>query len=331
MNVLITGAGGFLGRYIARQLLAQGHKVFNFSRSKHPILDELGVISIQGDITKYQEVESAFSDMDAIVHTASKIGMAGKWDDYFQTNVTGTTNVIAACTFHKIAKLIYTSTPSVVFGKDDLEGVDESRPYPEVHLNHYAKSKAMAEQLVLDANNSNTLCTVALRPHLIFGPDDPHIIPKILEASQKKKLKIVGDGENLVDVIFVENAAKAHVNALKTLDTGTKICGNAYFLGQEKPVNLWNFINEILKLHGFAPITKKVNANLAYSIGAIFEFIFFLFRITSIDPPMTRFTSLQFSKSHYFDLGASIADLGSYQDVSTQEALARSKSTHTAR
>lgn len=319
MNVLITGAGGFLGQHLAQSLLDMGFKVWNFSRKSHPKLLQMGVQTIQGDLRDEDSVRNALLNMDAVFHVASMVGMWGKYEDFYKTNVVGTENIINGCLYHNIKKLIYTSSPSVVFGKDDLCGVDETIEYPEQYLCHYAETKALAEQLVLEANGK-TLATVALRPHLIFGPNDPHIFPKLVETARQGKLKRVGNGKNMVDVVFVQNAVDAHIQAFTKLDIGSQVSGQAYFIGQEKPVNLWDFINEILTRYELPTLTKSIPAFFAYFIGWSMEKIYSLLRIKS-EPRMTRFISLQFSKSHYFDHSKAKTELGYVPRVLIKEAL----------
>lgn len=319
MNILVTGAGGFLGRHLTVSLLAQGHKVWNFSRQDHPALKTLGVETICGDLKNRAEVESAFRGMDAVFHVASRVGIWGDYEDFYRTNVIGTENVIQACRASSITKLVYTSTPSVVFDARDICGADETKPYSNKFHGNYAKTKTIAEQMVLHANDDK-LCTVALRPHQIIGPDDPHLVPRLVQAAKQGRLKIVGTGKNLVDVTYVQNAVDAHLLAFEKLAPGSAVAGQAYFIGQEKPVVLWEFINEILSRHHLPPITDKVPAWLAFNIGLFFECWYKFFRIDG-EPPMTRFVALQFSRSHYFSHQKAKNDFGYEPKISIEQAL----------
>lgn len=319
-KVMITGAGGFLGGYIAKKLACNpNYELYSFSRSHYPKLKDLGVNERLGDLKNYSDVKKALEGMDAVIHTASMVGMWGRYEDFFQTNVVGTENILKAMKELGIKKLVYTSTPSVAFGRQSLCGVDESTPYPERYLSNYAKTKAIAEQKVLSANGSK-LCTVALRPHLIFGPGDLNLIPRVIEAQKKGRLKIVGNGENLVDVTYVENAADAHIMALEKLSPESAIAGKAYFLGQG-PIKLWDFTNEILLRSGLPPVTKKISIKTAFAIGFIIESILKIFRIYNIHPPMTRFVSLQLGKSHYFSHKNLERDLGYIPAISIEEGI----------
>lgn len=321
IKVLVTGAGGFLGGYIARDLIAQGYEVFSFSRSKYDSLEKMGVTQRQGDLSNFSDVEAAFAGMDAVIHTASQVGMWGRYEDFYKTNVTGTENVIRACHTNKISKLVYTSTPSVAFGDESLCNVTEAVGYPERYLSMYAETKAIAEKLVLLANGGS-LSTVAIRPHLIFGPGDLNLVPRVVDAAKAGKLKIIGDGENLVDVTYVENASMVHVMALEKLSPESPIAGKAYFLGQG-PIKLWDFTNELLKRSGVKPVTKKISFKAAYFIGFVIEMVLKAIGKFDIHPPMTRFVALQLGKSHYYNHVNLESDLGFKPKYSIEEGLDR--------
>ncbi len=319
MKMVVTGAGGFLGRNLTVALLAEGHRVWNFSRQNHTSLKAMGVETICGNLQNPDDVKKAFEGMDAVFHVASRVGIWGNYHDYYQTNVIGTENVIKSCRANGITKLVYTSTPSVVFDGGDIRGADETKPYSSNFLNDYSKTKMMAEQMVLRAN-SEALCTVALRPHQIIGPDDPHLVPRLVNAAKRGKLKIVGTGGNLVDVTYIQNAVDAHILAFQHLSPQSPVAGQAYFIGQERPVVLWDFINEILARHNLSPVTRKVSAQFAFNVGLFFESWYRLLRLKG-EPPMTRFVALQFSRSHYFSHQKAKNDFGYDPKISIEQAL----------
>lgn len=321
MKILVTGGGGFLGRHLVKMLIERGHQVESFSRSSHPILDRLQVKSHKGDLKNYSQVLAACEGKDAIFHVASKVGMWGSWKDFYEINVLGTKNILKAAKEANIPYLVYTSTPSVVFNKKDITGGNENLSYSKQPQNFYQKSKIMAEKLVLFQKDVKA---IALRPHLIFGEDDPHIIPKIIERAKAGKLRKIGDGQNLVDVTYVENAAHAHILALEKLMTNPKVCGNAYFIGQENPVNLWEFINSILSINKAPIVTKKISLKAAIFLGKIMEFFYRILGIKQ-DPPMTSFVAMQLGTSHYFSHSNAKTDLGYYPRVSLYQAMERLK------
>lgn len=316
-NILVTGGSGFLGSYIIDQLKQEGFNPISFSRNQSEKLKVKNIEQRLGDLSNYADIKNALTDIDAVIHTASKVGMHGTFDEFFRSNVTGTMNLIKAMKDSKINKLVYTSTPSVVFGKDDIILGDESLPYPNYFLTHYAHSKKIAEEFVINSCNEN-FHAISLRPHLIFGPGDLNLIPRMIEARKKNRIKIVGDGKNLVDIIYVENAAIAHLNALKKV--GPNLSKKCYFIGQG-PVNLWTFTNEVLKHYNLPAINQKVSLNLAYSIGLIIELFLNFFQLNHIHPPMSRFIALQLGKSHYFSHKNAKADLGDYEKVTIQQGI----------
>lgn len=321
MKALVTGGGGFLGGVIVRQLLARGDEVRSLARGAYPELEALGVEVLRGDLSDGASVSKAVAGCDVVFHVAAKAGVWGSRASFEQANVEGTRNVLEACRAHGVSKLVYTSTPSVVSAGGDVEGVDESAPYPERFEAEYPRTKAIAERLVLEANGP-TLATVALRPHLIWGPGDTQFIPRLVARAKAGRLRLVGDGRALVDVIYVDNAAEAHLLAADRLSPGSPVAGRAYFLSQGEPVAVADMINGLLEAAGLPPVTKRVSPGVAYAAGATMEFLYGALRLKA-EPPMTRFLAKQLSTAHWFDISAARRDLGYQPRVSTQEGLRR--------
>jgi nucleoside-diphosphate-sugar epimerase len=320
-NALVTGGGGFLGKAIVKKLLKEKIKVTSFSRNFYPGLEQMGVRQIQGDLADRENVVKAFGKMDTVFHTAAKPGIWGPFEEFFKANVTGTRNVIKACMKNHIKQLIYTSSPSVIFDEYDMENVDESVPYPEKYLAPYPETKAMAEKLVKQAAKKG-LNTIILRPHLIWGPEDNHLVPGII--SRAGKLKQVGPNDDLVDTIYIDNAADAHILASQKLLENPLLSGNIYFISQDEPVSKWKMANAFLEAAGFPPIKGHVSGKTAYIAGTIFEFVYQLFNIKK-EPPMTRFAAKELATSHWFNISKAKKDLGYTPKVSTQEGLQRLK------
>ena len=325
LKVLITGGGGFLGSYVVDELLKKNYHVFSFSRKSYESLEQRGATCLVGNLNNFEDVSKAVEKVDAVIHTAALAGVWGKWEDFYTTNFLGTKNIVKACLLHNVRNLVYTSSPSVVFNGDSIEGQGEELPYARKHLSHYPVTKAMAEKYVLDANSDN-LKTSALRPHLIWGPNDPHFMPRLLDRANSGKLKQIGDGENLVDVIFVENAALAHVQVLEKLITDPqKTAGKTYFIGQEKPVKLWDFVNRLILAAGGKPVKKRIPFWLGYLIGIMMEKSYSFLRIFSKEPLLTKFLVLQLAKSHYFAHGQAIEDFDYKANVGLEEGFDRLK------
>jgi 2-alkyl-3-oxoalkanoate reductase len=320
-NILVTGGGGFLGKTIIRQLLAEGHRVTSFSRGTYPELDALGVPQLSGDIADAGAVKAAFHGMDAVFHTAAKAGVWGTYDDYHRPNVAGTRNVITACRSSRVPMLVYTSSPSVVFDGGDMQGVDESVPYPALYHAPYPQTKAKAEQAVLAAADGK-LKTIALRPHLIWGPEDNHLVPRII--TRAKTLRRVGNGNNRVDTIYVDNAARAHVMAMQALENNPAVSGRVYFISDDNPIRLWEMVDRILDAGGKPPLTRSISPRTAYRVGAVMEWAYRTFGISG-EPRMTRFLARELATSHWFDISAAKRDLGYTADISIDEGIRRLK------
>lgn len=321
MRVLVTGAGGFLGFEIVKMLRQRGLSVRSLSRQSYPKLQALGVDHLCGDLADLSKVRQAVEGCDVVFHVAAKAGIWGKWSEYYQANVVGTQNILQACRDCRTPRLIFTSSPSVTFAGVDQNGVSNNEPYSSKFLAYYPYSKAIAEKLVLESN-SDSLLTIALRPHLIWGPDDPHLIPRLVARAKKGKLRKIGSADKLVDTVFVENAALAHLCALDRLQKGASCAGKAYFVSQGEPEPLWSFINKILSVYGLPPVTRSVPQWLAVRVGGILETLYSLLPLSG-EPPMTRFVALQLSTAHWFDTTPIREDLGFVPTITTAQGLER--------
>lgn len=320
-RALVTGGGGFVGIHIVKQLRAAGIDCLVLGRNTYPEAEKLGARCVRCDIRDATAVRQEITDVDTVFHVAALAGIWGDWEEYYQINVRGTENVIAACRENGVQNLIYTSTPSVVFNGDDIIEGDESLPYGKKVLCNYAKSKIIAEKNIL-ASNSDSMKTCAIRPHLVWGPGDPHLIPRLLERGRKKELKKVGSCKNLVDISYVENVATAHLLAAKNLESTGTAAGKAYFISQGEPVNLWEWVDELFATFEVPALTKRIPFPLAYSAGAILEVIHRVV-VPVREPKMTRFLAEQLAKSHCFSINNAKRDLGYKVEISTREGMKR--------
>jgi len=294
-TALVTGGTGFLGRHIVEKLLAQGRPVAVLARNPAPDLEKRGVRFIRTSLDDESAVRAACRGIDTVFHVAAKVGVWGRYDDFFRANVLGTRALLAGCREHGVARFVHTSTPSVVYNGLDLANADESLPLTTACPSPYPLTKAIAEREVLAAN-SPTLRTVALRPHLIWGVGDPHLVPRILERARAGRLRIIGAGQNRVDMVHVANAADAHLLAEKALDGPA--AGRAYFITNGEPVGF-----------GEPPVTRHVSLRTASAIGAVCETAWRILPLKG-EPPMTRFIAAELAKDHWFSLDAARRDLG---------------------
>lgn len=329
IKALVTGGGGFLGQYIVEQLLQRGDEVTVFCRGQYAALDQLGVRTIRGDIQDAAMVSHACSGMDAVFHVAAVPGIWGPWKHFHGVNTVGTRNVVSGCELQGVSRLIFTSSPSVVFDGSDHVNADESLPYPTRWMCHYPHSKALAEQHVLAAS-CDRLRTISLRPHLIWGPRDNHLIPRLIDRARSGRLRRVGDGTNVVSISYVENAAAAHLQAEFALRTSGAAAGKPYFVNDPEGVNLWEWINRLLLLADLPEVSKSISHQAASRIGHLMELAWKTLPFRG-EPPMTRFVAAQLAGSHCYSTRAAEGAFGYVPVVQMSDAMQRLKQTFDTR
>ena len=330
MKILVTGGGGFLGQALCRGLVERGHDVVSFNRGVYRQLDALGVRQCQGDLADRDAVLDAAHGCEAIFHNAAKAGAWGSYDSYHRANVLGTDHVIAACRALGIGTLVYTSSPSVTHRATHpvAGGTADKVPYGEHFKAPYAATKAIAEKAVLAANDAN-LATIALRPRLIWGPGDQQLLPRLVARARAGRLRLVGDGANLIDTTYIDNAAQAHFDAFDHLQPAAACAGRAYFISNGEPKPAREIINALLQAAGAPPVTKTLPFPAAYAIGAVCEAAWTLLPLRG-EPPLTRFLAEQLATTHWYDMAPATRDFGYVPRVSIAEGLARLASTYHA-
>jgi 2-alkyl-3-oxoalkanoate reductase len=323
MKVLVTGGGGFLGQAICRSLVERGFEVASFNRGAYPELGAIGVRQVQGDLADRDAVLTAAQGVAAIFHNAAKAGAWGPYEDYHRANVLGTRHVIDACRTHGIARLVYTSTPSVTHrATHPVEGgTADTVPYGSGFKAPYATTKAIAEREVLAAN-SPELATIALRPRLIWGPGDNQLVPRLAERARQGRLRIVGSGANLIDTTYIDNAAQAHIDAFHHLVPGAACAGRAYFISNGEPMAVRDLVNALLRAVGAPTVDKHLSFRAAYTIGAVCEAAWTVLPLKG-EPPLTRFLAEQLATTHWYDMSPATHDFGYVPKVTIEEGLRR--------
>lgn len=314
--VFITGASGFIGGRLAARLLGEGRRVRALARRPLPELEKLGAELVPGDLNDAGSLRRGCEGVETVFHVAGRVGIWGPEADFVRVNVKGTFNVVFACRDAGVRQLVYTSSPSVVYTGKDLAGVNESAPLCTAAPCAYPTSKAAAEKIVTGANGPE-LATVALRPHLVWGPGDQNVVPGVLALAKQGRLKIIGSGRNKVDVTHITNVVDAHLFAEQALITSNLLGyksgqgpgGKAYFITNGEPVVLWDWINQLLRGLGRPAITKHVSLGTAYAAGGVLETLWRGLRLKG-EPPMTRFVAKEMATDHWFDITAARRDLG---------------------
>jgi 2-alkyl-3-oxoalkanoate reductase len=320
MKALVTGGGGFLGSNLVRALLARGDTVRVLARGDYPRLRALGAETVRGDITDAAATAAACRGMDVVFHTAAKAGW-GDPRDFEAINVAGTQHVVDGCKQMGVPVLVHTSSPSVVHSDGDIEGGDESLPYGTRFTAHYPRTKMLSEALALAASDEK-LKVVALRPRLIWGPGDRHILPRLLERARAGRLRRIGSRDPKCDFSYIDNCVHAHLLAADRLRAGAPLGGKAYFVSDDAPIGVWTMVDRMIGCAGLPPLKGSVPAGFAYAVGATLEAIHRTFGLEG-DPLILRFAVTEFSQARWFNIGAAKRDLGYAPLIAQEEGLKR--------
>jgi 2-alkyl-3-oxoalkanoate reductase len=321
MKVLVTGGGGFVGMALVRRLADLGHEVFSFSRKVYPEHQTWGVRYFQGDLSNANEVENACKGMEVVFHIAAKVGIWGSYEEFYRANVLGTQHVINACVKWKVPELIFTSSASVVFDGSDIEGGNESLGYPSKPVSNYTSTKAQAEQMVINAN-SEKFRTIALRPHLIWGPGDTQLVPKIIQRAKSGRLRKPGGKDYFIDTTFIDNFIDAQILAFEKLSTNPALGGRAFFITNGEPVYIWDFLNSVIRAYGLPAIQRTVPKSMALLLAFLQEKTHQAFHLKN-EPLLTRFLIHELCAHHWFDISAAKNDLEYTPRISNKEGYAR--------
>lgn len=309
-RALVTGGGGFTGRYVVEQLVERGDQVTTFARGAYPELEQMGVTVLRGNLEDADAVMRACAGIDIVYHVAAKAGYWGFWETFYGPNVRGSENILAACQANGVGRLVYTSSPGVIFDGQPQHNIDESCPYPARYDSRYAHTKSIAEQKILAANGAGGLRTVALRPHFIWGPRDNHILPGLIARARSGKLTRIGDGTCKHDMAYVEDVAYAHLLAGDALlQPNSPVAGSAYFISQGEPVVYWDWVNELLRGLGLPEVRRGIPLAMARAVGAVFETVYARLPLKG-EPLLTPFLVNQLGLSQYYSIERARRDFG---------------------
>lgn len=287
-RALVTGGAGFLGQSLAITLRDKGVHVRVLDLRPHP---DTAIESVVGDLRDAATVTRACEGVDTVFHTAAMIDWShNKREELHAVNVQGTRHVIDACHAQGVARLVFTSTVDVVFSGAPLSGVDERFPYPDQHLDDYARTKTEAEKLVLAENGVRGLLTCALRVSTLWGPGERNRIPRFVAMAKAGRLMGLGSGRSRFNHLFITNGAHAHWLAAQALTPGSATAGEAFFILDGPATNFFEFYTPILKRAGYRARWRFTPAWLVYPFAVLSETAN-RWNLTGKTPPsLTRFT-----------------------------------------
>ncbi|KAM8848346.1 sterol-4-alpha-carboxylate 3-dehydrogenase, decarboxylating [Synchiropus picturatus] len=320
----VIGGSGFLGRHLVEKLLARGYTVSVFDLRQSYELP--GVTFHQGDLCDKQALLAALEDVTLVFHCASPAPASEDRELFERVNIQGTSTVIQACQAAGVQKLVLTSSASVVFEGTDVKNGVEDLPYAQKPIDYYTQTKIQQEKLVLKAcDQRKGFLTVAIRPHGIFGPRDPQLVPILVDAARRGKMKfIIGDGSNLVDFTYVDNVVHGHILAAESLRADSPICGKPYHITNDEPIRFWDFMSQVLVGLGYAAPSLRLPYSLVYGLAVLLWLLALLLRpLLAIKPTFTPMRVALAGTHHYYSCERAKKDLGYKPVVSLKEGLAR--------
>jgi nucleoside-diphosphate-sugar epimerase len=318
-NALVTGGTGFLGGRLARRLHADGWRVKIIGRNETAgrMLENLGIRFIRADLADAAAVDAACRGQEIVFHSAARSSPWGRYADFHNDNVLATQNVVTACERQKISRLIHVSTPSICFDFTDRLNIPESQPPSAKPANHYVRTKLLAEAAV-DAAAARGLATITLRPRAIFGPGDTTLFPRLIRAHGPRGFPLIGDGDPLMDITFVENVVDA---LLLTADAPTSALGKKFNVTNGEPWPRSKLLATLFSEIGQPLKTRRVNYNVAKCAGTLLENFSKIFTFARWEPPLTRYTVGVLAKSQTLDISAARSVLGYQPRVSVAGGL----------
>ena len=314
-KVLVTGATGFLGKYVVKELVEHGYQVRAFGRNSKVgrSLENSSVSFFQGDLTKAEDVLEAFKEMDMVVHAGALSTVWGPWEDFYQANVLGTKYVLEACRQTGIQRLVYVSSPSIYAAPKDQLAIKESDAPEENNLNNYIRSKLASEKLFKDYPD---VPSIILRPRGLFGVGDTSILPRVINLSQKIGIPLIGDGRQLMDMTCVENVALAIRLAIETPEAK----GEVYNITNGEPRAFRDLLEESLTGLGYPIKYRKLPAALLSGIASSLEFLYKTLNLKG-EPALTLYTYYLLRYSQTLDISKAEKELGYHPKISISEGI----------
>lgn len=321
MHLLITGGTGCLGRRTAGLAIERGYRVRLMGRDFAAVGDLLAVGAEQcaADLRDPAAVRRACAGVDAVIHAGALAAPWGRRQAFFDINVGGTAAIIAGCHAAGVGRLVYVSSPSVTFTGRDVLDQTEDAPRPRRFASVYSQTKALGEDRVKAAARDG-LATVIIRPKAIFGPGDTSLLPRLLDAARRGRLVRIGDGQNRVDLTYVDNVAHA---LLLALDAPAAV-GHTYTITNGEHPRLWEIIATVLRGVGLSDQLRAVPLPATLAAAAIMEA---RASITGTEPTLTRYSAAILARTQTYDITAARRDLGYTPPITVADGVARTLAT----
>ena len=324
-KILVTGATGFLGSHVAEHFNTLGYEVFAIGRNKEKgkRLEEKEIRFLPIDFTQEKEMVEACKGMDYVIHAGALSSPWGRYEEFYQSNVVGTMNILKGAKKYGVKRVVHVSTPSLYFKFNDDEGFDgkgvrEDHPLPKEMVNHYAKTKWLAEKEV-DKAFAEGLPIITIRPRAIFGEGDNALMPKLIAVNDKVGVPLFHGGKNKMDITYVGNV----VHAIELcLFTEEKHLGKKYNITNGKTIEFHDLLDYSFKKMG-KPFQKlKLPYGLVFRLAGVMEWTHrHLFNYK--EPTLTKYSVSVLAKTQTLNIEQARLDLGYEPKVSIEEGIER--------
>lgn len=324
---VVIGGCGFLGQHLVEGLLSRGYRVRVFDLCT--LSNQVGVEYYTGNLCRKEDLLPVLRGASIVFHCASPPPSSNNRELFYKVNVCGTQTILEACQECSVRRLVLTSSASVVYDGTDIMNGTEDLPYAANPIDYYTQTKILQEKIVLDYNSrglkGKEILTVAIRPHGIFGPRDPQMVPTVINAAKSGKMKfIIGDGKNVVDFTYVKNVVHGHILAGDSLIPQSSTCGKAYNITNDEPLPFWKFISDVLTGLNYPPPSFHLPYWLLYWLSWLLHLITILLSpLVTIRPTFTPMRVALAGTHHYYSCQQAKRELGYSPPISLKEGLQR--------
>jgi len=327
-RVLVTGGSGFVGANLVTTLLDRGYQVASVDRAPSPLTARPGLEVLQGDIRDPDTVAGAVAGVDTVFHTAALIdlmGGASVTEEYrqrsFAVNVEGTKNLVHAAQAAGVKRFVYTSSNSVVMGGKRIAGGDETLPYTDRFNDLYTETKVVAERFVLSQNGIDGMLTCAIRPSGIWGRGDQTMFRRVFDSVLAGHVKVlVGSKAARLDNSYVHNLIHGFILAAEHLVPGGTAPGQAYFINDAEPVNMFEFARPVVAACGQRLPRLRISGVAVRATMTGWQRLHFRFGLAA--PPLEPLAIERLYLDNYFSVAKATRDLGYRPLFTTEQALA---------
>lgn len=314
MNIFITGASGFIGSNIVKEL-SNKHTFYAMCRtiSAAEKVKEIGAIPVYCELGKVEEIH--LQNCDTIIHAAAFTKEWGTRGEFWKTTVEGTKQLLEIAKKSGIKRFLHISTEAVLFVGNDMNNIDESYPLPIKSKFLYAESKLEAEKLVMNSNSNGIFEVMVIRPRLVWGPGDQTILPIMINMIKQNKFTWINNGSNKTSTTHIYNLTYGIKCALENWKSN-----EIYFITDNEISTYKDFFTKYISTQNVTPPNKSIPSFAIRLAANLVEFIWITFRLKT-QPPITKMPAYLLSSNFTISCRKAINELGYRPIITLEEAI----------